>query len=966
MLKNNFLFLMLITFFATHANTVINPTDNFLGGIDILPFLEKNSNESLLTNTITQMLPEEIKALQTQVISQLKSFQLQLSQLGFKLNKVQFKTKESKEKAACYVRDIKDILDRYIKKYSLAATQAELSSLVIITKILIDNFEDTLNVELKTIPEMDTVTLARYFTQDFSLEELAKTLQSNEKKIATFNERIATLNLNLFQKAYIKCAYKWNAPILSIPALEKDIYVSTILKKICVYGGITALAIHNLPDEQLEHITPTWLKNILSTIKNHRFGVGSAAYAVKKSSETTYLAAISTDGYATKDGKEQYVKNQKNEWVKYGVEKSEESKETKRSLLNFGGLLNFGEKKSSQLIEVVMPATFDPAADPNLVPCTFAQFIEQGYDITTGQPIKPGAFYSNSPTTLTPKVTIASSHDGSALAKGILGKLTESIGWIVDPGIGGSLGFNLGLGALLAKYIYEDIATLKKDIPLLASYTHALLTGNKDALKGAVEIPEETFDDVVGREGIKSQLQLFIDFIVNPKQMTDAGIKLPRGILLAGEPQTGKTFMVKAMAGELTKALKATGKTETVKLFTVSLDFLLKEGFSKLMWVAEHMAPCIIFCDEFDMMQLQRTGDTKNLAEALTVLGGASATADLDKFVLFMAATNKPENIDYALRADGRLSVKLYFENPNFADRKEYLTRFFTKKLINYSSFDLNGLVQETENCSYGTIDTLAQSIIALASQDNENVSQKHIDKALNTCVKNIIYDGYDVPEDKRHAIAVRFATKTLTALLLHPEKEFVLSTILKKNNPVKEQLSINNFNDTQETNKGVSIGGIFCYNTTDTAGIVSNNELLKECLIHLAGTIGQQVVNLDYVNYADDEKLAYNLVLKMMQLDHLLQKTSAITGTAQETLPEAVKEQKLQQAYTIIAECKKMLRTLLASYKDEIESIALMLEKKQIIRKNDILPLLHVTPATYAQQTCALDLQTFITQHVI
>ncbi len=867
-----------------------------------------------------QMNAALIKELQAEVISQLKMLQQEFAQLGFKLNKLTFKTKKSKTAAISYVKEAQEDIGQYIKKNSIATTIEDLAHTIVITKVIINQFEKTLKAELRTIPEIDSSLIKRSYDEITSLEALTQMLQSNGEKIATFSKKIATINLNFIQKAYISCAYKWNAPLLSIPTLDMHLYTSDIIKKIAVYGSITALAVHNLPEEQLQDITPSWLNTFLMKIKSY---VGNASYAIKKSAETTYsVGSEYGEGYVNiADGK-RYIKQEDNSYLCFDT-----------------------MKKVSETV----------VFDSNFKPYKFAVYPKAAFNPVTQKPFNSDIMFLNEPTNGTPKITIGSAHDNATPSTGILGKFSESIGWIINPGIIGSLGFNLGIGSALAHYVYEDVATLKRVIPLLSHYLHARLTGDLKSLKSDVEIPDKTFDDVVGREGIKAQLQPFIDFIVNPKKMVDAGIKLPRGILLAGEPQTGKTFMVSAMAGELTKALKKSGQSQEVKLYTVPLDFLLEKGFTYLMQAAETLAPCIIFVDEFDMMQLQRTGNTKLLAEALTVLGGASANADLNKFVIFMVATNKPENIDYALRADGRISVKLYFENPGFADRKEYFTKFFTKMLIDTSSFNLDTLVQETENCSYGTIDTLCQSIVAMASQDNETVSQKHANKALNTCIKNIIYDGYDVPEDKRYAIAVRFAAKTLTSLLLHPEKEFVLSTILKKNNPIKEQMSWQNYDASSEINKGVSIGGVYCYNTTDTAGIVSNNELLKECLMHLAGTVGQQIVDLDYINYVEDEKLAYAIVLKIMQLENLL--STSLSGTPQETLPKEVKEQKLNQAYALIAECKKILRTMLTPYKQDLETIAYLLEEKQIIRKEDVLQILNITPKMYELQSCALDL---------
>ena len=123
------------------------------------------------------------------------------------------------------------------------------------------------------------------------------------------------------------------------------------------------------------------------------------------------------------------------------------------------------------------------------------------------------------------------------------------------------------------------------------------------------------------------------------------------------------------------------------------------------MELATYQAPCILFIDEFDLLRLQRDGDSKLLAEFLTAMSGSLAKDEKSQ-VIIMVATNKPENLDFALRQHGRFGKLFWYDKPTFANRAEFFEKECIKRCMDASQvFNAQHFAQQTEGCSFGTLD---------------------------------------------------------------------------------------------------------------------------------------------------------------------------------------------------------------------------------------------------------------------
>lgn len=526
---------------------------------------------------------------------------------------------------------------------------------------------------------------------------------------------------------------------------------------------------------------------------------------------------------------------------------------------------------------------------------------------------------------------------------GIIHTITDAVSWLVDIDRGLPK-IQIPVAGYLAKQIVQDFVAVKKEIPNIASYLHKKLRGDKVETKGfGPFVPKETFDDIVGREDLKNQLSPVINYMINPASFIQAGRDVPHGFLLAGEPQTGKTLMVKALAGELSRTLKSIhgDDIKDVKLLQVDVTMLLKYGIAQYMHAVRHYyAPCILFCDEFDLIGAQRSENKEFLSEVLTTLNGFQTSSNPEDLVVFIIATNRPENIDYAIRHYGRCGNTLYFEKPHFEDRKQFFEKFFKKRSINAQRFDIDILAHETEYCSYGELKAITEAIMNVADLHKEPPHQDHALEAIDDVVRKIVTGPVQLSDDQREAFATRYAAKAFATVALNGSKKLAAATIMKITKEIKEKHVLAHYQMVNEKDKkGTEIGGLFTYNLYDSHGFISREDLIKDCKVALAGTIGQEILGLDYISFTDDLKEALRVANLII-----------FEGLDERDFCPAERAQKRMQVMQLVHQCRQEMVELLTANKDNFARLAQLLQRRTIIRESDVkqlfgLPTIDLAP---------------------
>ncbi|MBD2232616.1 ATP-dependent zinc metalloprotease FtsH [Phormidium tenue] len=182
-----------------------------------------------------------------------------------------------------------------------------------------------------------------------------------------------------------------------------------------------------------------------------------------------------------------------------------------------------------------------------------------------------------------------------------------------------------------------------------------------------------TFADVAGVDEAKQELQEVVDFLANGDKYRKLGAKIPKGVLLVGPPGTGKTLLAKAVAGEAGVPFLSMAGSEFVEMFVGVGASRVRDLFNK----AKRQAPCIVFIDELDAVGKTRGGNPvggndereQTLNQLLTEMDGF----DGNDGVIVIAATNRPETLDPALRRPGRFDRQVLVDRPDKSGRLEIL-----------------------------------------------------------------------------------------------------------------------------------------------------------------------------------------------------------------------------------------------------------------------------------------------------
>ena len=248
---------------------------------------------------------------------------------------------------------------------------------------------------------------------------------------------------------------------------------------------------------------------------------------------------------------------------------------------------------------------------------------------------------------------------------------------------------------------------------------------------GSEEKNKKTFKDVAGCEEEKEELQEVVDFLKDPKQYTQMGARIPKGILLVGPPGTGKTLLAKAVAGEANVQFLSISGSDFVELYVGVGAGRVRDLFEQ----AKKAAPAIIFIDEIDAVGRQRGsglgGGHDEREQTLNQL-----LVEMDGFgnnegVIVMAATNRADILDNALLRPGRFDRQIYVGLPDIRGREEILKIHSRDKHL-AEDVDLNSIAKGTPGFSGADLENLMNEAAILAVRRRERfISQEDIDEAI-------------------------------------------------------------------------------------------------------------------------------------------------------------------------------------------------------------------------------------------
>ena len=338
-----------------------------------------------------------------------------------------------------------------------------------------------------------------------------------------------------------------------------------------------------------------------------------------------------------------------------------------------------------------------------------------------------------------------------------------------------------------------------------------------------IESIKITFADVAGNEEAKNELKEVVRFLKDPTSFATLGASIPKGVLLGGPPGTGKTLLAKAIAGEAKTPFFKISGSQFVELLVGVGAARVRELFEK----AREAKPSIIFIDEIDSIARARSGNTnmgggandereQTLNQILTEMDGFKS----DSGIIVIAATNRIDILDPALKRPGRFDRQIMITNPNLNERQAILKVHARGKKLD-TSISFAQIAQRTVGFSGADLaNVLNEAAILATRRKKTTITMKEINTSIDRLVIGL--EGRQV---------VRVRSRQLTAF--HEMGHALIGSLVNEKEGI-EKLTLIPRGNTQGTT----------WTIPSTSQYNSRQSFINQILIAIAGRAAEEIVN--------------------------------------------------------------------------------------------------------------------------
>ena len=267
------------------------------------------------------------------------------------------------------------------------------------------------------------------------------------------------------------------------------------------------------------------------------------------------------------------------------------------------------------------------------------------------------------------------------------------------------------------------------------------------------EKPKVKFADVAGVQEAKEEVKEIVDFLKHPDRYINLGAKIPKGVLLVGPPDTGKTLLAKAVAGEADVPFFSVSGSSFIEMFVGVGASRVRDLFEN----AKKEAPAIVFIDEIDAIGKSRAASgmiggnderEQTLNQLLAEMDGFSSDASP---VIVLAATNRPEVLDAALLRPGRFDRQVLVDKPDFKGRIEIL-RVHMKDIKLDHSVSIEDIARMTAGLAGADLANIINEAALLAGRKEKGkVEQADLLEAVERAIAGLEKKSRRInPKEKR------------------------------------------------------------------------------------------------------------------------------------------------------------------------------------------------------------------------
>ena len=398
---------------------------------------------------------------------------------------------------------------------------------------------------------------------------------------------------------------------------------------------------------------------------------------------------------------------------------------------------------------------------------------------------------------------------------------------------------------VFARILKTLISFLPTIILVVLAYTIIKMQGLGE--KGKVydsetERIKTKFDDVAGLDEERQEMIEIVDFLKNPKKYQEMGAKVPRGVLLCGEPGTGKTLIAKAIAGEANVPFISMSGSEFIEMFAGLGASRVRKLFEK----ARKVAPCIVFIDEIDAIGSRRTNasgaETENnqtLNQLLVEMDGF----ETDEAIIVLAATNRPEMLDKALLRPGRFDRQIRIGLPDLNGR-EAILKIHSKGKKFAEDVNLRSIAEDTAGFTGAELSNILNEAAIIATTRERNaITNKDIEDALKKITVGIEKHNRVISEKDKRRTAIHEAGHAIVSYFLETQKDIKEISIIPR---------------------GVA-GGYTMYKSNEDKAYISKQEMQEKLVALMGGRAAEKLALNDISTGASNDLEVANEIAKNM-----------------------------------------------------------------------------------------------------